>query len=244
MRQASLLETAGFPPEGRIFPVDSFDLPVVDGDHPWVAAHRDEIAGNWRQEVARNPALYDGRMVFQHQLSFADGHVRGKAHLVPFSAFLYWRKEARGPGGFHLFGLPLVISADGALIAIRMAETTANPGRVYCAAGSMDAHDIIDGRCDLDLNMRREVREETDLDLAEAVIDRQYFATHSLNTVTVFRIFRFSLTADAILEKVAAHIAADPVPEITNAVAIRNADPAAHDYAFFMLPILTWLFGK
>jgi hypothetical protein len=244
MRQASLLETAGFPPEGQIFPVKSLDLAVVAGDHPWVAGHRDQVGRNWNEEIAGNPALFDGQMVFQHQLSFVDGHIRGRAHMVPFSAFLYWRREMRGPGGFHLFGLPLVMSADGALIAVRMAETTANPGRVYCAAGSMDADDLIDGRCDLDHNMRREFKEETALDLADAVADPDYFARHSLNTVTVFRIFRFSLTADAILERIAAHIAADPNPEITSAVAIRNADPGAHDYAFFMPSIMKWLFDK
>lgn len=244
MSQASLLETAGFPPDGQIFPVASLDLPVVGGDHPWVTAHREAIAENWIREIARNPALYDGQMVFQHQLSFEGGHIAGRAHMIPFSAFMYWRKEARGPGGFHLFGLPLVMSSDGALIAIRMAETTANPGRVYCAAGSMDAHDLVDGRCDIDLNMRREVLEETGLDLSSAAADPNYFATHSLNTVTVFRIFRFRMTADVILGRVAAHIAADPEPEITNAVAIRSADPAAHDYAFFMPRILKWLFEQ
>lgn len=244
MNGPSLLESAGFPPEGMIFPVRSLDLPVVEGDHPWVAAHRDRIAANWQQEIARNPALYDGRMVFQRALSLADGHISGSAHLVPFSAFLYWRRQAREQGGYHLFGLPLILSSDGALIAIRMAETTANPGRVYCAAGSMDDHDIVGGRCDLALNMRREVREETALDLDAAIADPGYFATHSLNTVTVFRIFRFAETADGILAKVAAHVASDPEPEITNAVAIRTADPAAHDYAFFMLPILKWLFDR
>ena len=245
MTSPSLLESAGFPPEGAIFQVRSLDLPVMGGDHPWVAAHRDRIAVNWEQEIARNPALYDGRMVFQHALAFADGDIRGSGHLVPFSAFLYWRREAREEaGGYHLFGLPLIMSSDGALIAIRMAETTANPGRVYCAAGSMDGHDIIDGRCDLGRNMLREVKEETALDLGDAIADPDYFATHSLNTVTVFRIFRFAETADRILERVAAHIASDPEPEITNAVAIRTADPAAHDYAFFMLPILKWLFDK
>jgi hypothetical protein len=50
------------------------------------------------------------------------------------------------------------------------------------------------------------------------------------------------MTADEIVDRVAGHIAADPEPEITNAVAIRNADSSAHDYAFFMPPILTWLF--
>jgi hypothetical protein len=90
--------------------------------------------------------------------------------------------------------------------------------------------------------MRREVLEETSLDLAEAAADPRYFATHAMNTVTVFRIFRFAMTADAILDRIAAHIATEVEPEITNAVAIRNSDPSAHDYAFFMPPILQWLF--
>jgi len=242
MNQASLLEIEGFPREGAIFPVVSLDLPVEEGNHPWVVENRAEIAENWDEEVARNPALYDGRMVFQRRLRFAGGHIEGRAHMVPFSAFLYWRRNAHRKGGFHLFALPLVMSSDGVLIAIRMAETTANPGRVYCAAGSMDALDVIGGRCDIDVNMRREVLEETGLDLEDAAADPGYFGLHGLSTVTIFRIFRFAMTADEIVGRIAAHIAADPEPEITNAVAIRNADPSAHDYAFFMPPILKWLF--
>jgi 8-oxo-dGTP pyrophosphatase MutT (NUDIX family) len=244
MNTLSLLQSAGFPPEGEVFAVRSLDLPVTEGDHPWVAAHRDAIAANWAEEIARNPALYDGQMVFQHRLAFADGHIAGKAHMAPFSAFLYWRKQPRGPGGHHLFGIPALVSADGALIAIRMAETTANPGRVYFAAGSMDAHDLVDGRCDIDLNMRREVAEETGLDLSEAAVEPDYFAIHAVNSVTIFRLFRFSLSEREMLDRIAAHIAADPDPEITGAVAIRSADPAAHDYASFMPPIIKWLLQR
>lgn len=242
MRQASLLENAGFPPEGRIFPVRSLDLAVGAGEHPWYSAHRAEITANWAQEIAANPKLYDGEMVFQRQLSFADGHIEGRAHMVPFSAFLYWRKAARGPGGFHLLALPVIMSSDGAVIAIRMAETTANPGRVYCAAGSLDSGDIIGGRCDIDLNMRREVLEETGLDLSDAVTDEHYFAVHGMNTVTVGRRFRFGMNADQLLDRIVAHISADPQPEISAGIAIRDADPKAHDYAFFMPPILEFVF--
>jgi 8-oxo-dGTP pyrophosphatase MutT (NUDIX family) len=242
MTVKSPLEGAGFPAEGEIFPLRSIDLPVLEGEHPWHAAHRAEIAANWVNEIAANPALYDGEMVFQRQLTFADGRIEGRAHMVPFSAFLYWRKMARGSGGFHLFGLPLVMTSDGALIAIRMGQHTANPGRVYCAAGSMDRHDIIDGRCDIETNMRREVLEETGLDLDGAQSRSGYFATHGLNTVTIFRIFEFSRSAEQILAEIAAHMATDPEPEIDGAVVIRNADPEAHDYAFFMRPILKWLF--
>jgi 8-oxo-dGTP pyrophosphatase MutT (NUDIX family) len=92
--------------------------------------------------------------------------------------------------------------------------------------------------------MRREVLEETGLDLSDADVEPHYLAMHLLNTVSVFRIFRFPMSAEAIVEHVARHVAGDPDPEITDAVTIRNADPDAHDYAFFMLPILKWLFDK
>jgi 8-oxo-dGTP pyrophosphatase MutT (NUDIX family) len=92
--------------------------------------------------------------------------------------------------------------------------------------------------------MRREVLEETGLDLAEAAAEPHYHALHAVNTVAVFRIFRFPMPADRILDRIATHIAGDPDPEITAALAIRDADPARHDYAFFMPPILKWLFDR
>lgn len=245
MIMKSYLETHGFPPESTVFPVRGTRLPVLPGEHPWRDAHRAETAENWHAETTANPALYDGEMVFQERLDLVDGVIEGRAHMIPFSTFLYWRKTARGPGGCHLFGLPLILSSDGALIAIEMARHTANPGRVYCAAGSMDAHDVIDGACDVDINMRREVLEETGLDLDDAVDRSGYFAAHAHNTVTVFRTYRFAMNADAILDSIAAHIAIDPEPEIDRALAIRSSDPDAHDYAFFMPAILKWLFdGK
>jgi 8-oxo-dGTP pyrophosphatase MutT (NUDIX family) len=244
MKQAQALEHAGFPAEGIIFPVRSLNLPVITGEHPWVTENRPGIAENWAAEIGRNPALYDGQMVFQRQLSLIDGNIAGEAQMIGFSAFLHWRRQEPRHGGFHLFGIPVLFSSDGALIAIRMSQKTANPGRVYFAAGSMDADDVIDGRCDVDFNMQREVMEETGLDLRKARVDPNYFGIHDARAVTIFRIFRFDLTEREMLNRIAAHIATDPDPEISNAVAIRSADPSAHDYAPFMPPLLAWLLDQ
>jgi 8-oxo-dGTP pyrophosphatase MutT (NUDIX family) len=243
MTSSLLAQNHGFPPEGEVFSVRSLDLRVREEPHPWYEENRAAIAANWEHEVAANPKLFDGRMVFQHRVAFRDGHIAGHAHLVPFSAFLYWRKT-RPAGGTHLFSMPFVISADDALVAIRMAETTANPGRVYCPAGSIEPQDVIDGRCDVDFNMRREVLEETGLDLGEAEADPGYFGTQAINTVMIFRLFRFPLPADEIIARIARHIADDPEPEISEALAIRDADPDAHDYTYHMRPALKWLFEK
>ena len=150
------LADAGFPSEGKVFELSSFHLRVLEGSHPWVLENEAAIERNWRQEVAANPHLFNGRMVFQRALSFQDGHIEGSAHMAPFASFLYWRRTGRGKGGYHLFAVPMIVSADGAVMAIRMADTTANPGRVYSPAGSLDADDVKDGLCDLDGNMRRE----------------------------------------------------------------------------------------
>jgi 8-oxo-dGTP pyrophosphatase MutT (NUDIX family) len=244
MSHAVLSTAFGFPPEGEVFTVDRLDLRMLPGEHPWYAENRLEVAENWMREVDANPHLYDGKMAFQREVRLVDGaSIEARAHLVPFSAFLHWRKTGRQPGGTHLFAMPLILSSDNALIAIRMAPHTANPGKIYCPAGSMDEHDIVDGYLDVDRNMRREVLEETGLDLAQSAADAALYATHGLNTVMIFRIFRFQESAEKLLAGIAEHIKHDPEPEISEALAIRSVDEVTDDFTFFMHPVLKWLFG-
>lgn len=242
--KTGLLTDAGFPREGTVFPVSSFQFVVSDEPHPWVLENTDEIARNWERERAANPRLFNGEMVLQRMLWHRSGHVEGRAHMVPFAAFLHWRRSGRGPGAHHLFALPMILSADGAVMAIRMAQTTANPGRVYSPAGSLDAHDVVDGVCDLDANMRRETLEETGLDLAEMATEVGWRALHVANSLSFFRVFRSRLDAEALQARVTMHIAGEPEPEISEIIAIRSPDPAAHDYAPFMPPALEWLFRQ
>ena len=238
------LVEAGFPPEGQVFDVSSFRLAVADGEHPWVTANRDDIARNWEREVSANPNLFNGRMVFQRRLGFSGGHIEGVAHLVPYAAFLHWRRSDRSRGGHHLFAMPIILSTDGAVMMVWMAETTANPGRVYPPAGSLDDSDIAGGFCDLDANMRRETREETGLDLDDMSADAGYRAVHMANAVAMFRIFRSGLTAAELGAVAERHIAAEPEPEISALIAIRSTDPAAHDYPPFMPAVLEWIFRE
>ncbi|PST19140.1 DNA mismatch repair protein MutT [Rhizobium sp. JAB6] len=236
-------DMAGWPPEATVFPVFSIDLAVFPGEHPFHLREREAAQRNWAREIAATPALYDGRMVFQHRLSIVNGAVKGEAYLAPFSTFLWWRKQSERQGGFHLFALPVAVSSDGAIIAIRMASHTANPGQVYCAAGSLDENDIVGGQADVASNMRREVLEETGLYLDDAIAEPQYYASHINHSVTLFRVFRFPWTAEDMLRRIEAHILVSEEDEVEGAVAIRSGDPAAHHYSAAMLPILAWFFG-
>ena len=235
---------AEWPAESRIFPVSSLDLKVIDGPHPYHLSEAEAAASNWMLEIARNPALFDGRMLLQRAVCISDGAVSGEAHVVPYSTFLLWRRTRPRAAAVHLFGMPVLLSGDGAVIAIRMGRHTANPGRVYCAAGSLDAGDIRDGCCDIDGNMAREVSEETGLDLGAAQADPGFHGLCHDGVVVLFKRYRFENTAAELIERIADHIAREPAPEIEEGLAIRCADPQLHAYPGFMPLILDWVFTR
>ncbi|WP_428415352.1 NUDIX hydrolase [Pararhizobium sp.] len=232
-----------WPGDRLIFPVDRIQVEVSDAPHPFCLAHEAEITANWDREVAANPALFDGRMLLMRALELGGGALSGTCHIVPFSAFLLWRKTRPAGAALHLFGLPVIVSSDGAVIAIRMGQHTANPGRVYCAAGSLDPGDISGGYCDIDGNMAREVMEETGLALSDAKSVSGFRGLRHQDAVTLFRAYHFEETAAELIDRIFAHIAADPEPEIDAALDIRTADPGQHPYPPFMPPVLQWVFG-
>ncbi|MCM2472092.1 NUDIX hydrolase [Rhizobium sp. CG5] len=233
-----------WPAEETVFPVSEIRLRISDGDYPFPPEVEAAAADNWSREIAANPALFNGRMLFQRRLSMGGDTIAGEGHVIPYATYLWWRRQAEPSFGYHLFALPVPVSSDGAVIAVRMSPHTANPGQVYCAAGSLEPGDVVDGHADLGANMAREVMEETGLDLGEAQADPQFYASYRQRRVTVFRLYRFALTADEMLERIAAHMAVDEEKEISGAVAIRSADPQAHAYNRAMLPMLDWYFNR
>jgi 8-oxo-dGTP pyrophosphatase MutT (NUDIX family) len=239
-----LEETTGWPAANTIFAVDTIDLKVLPGEHPLLLQNGNAVEANWQREIAANPMLYDGGMVLQRHLSVTPGSISGEAYMAPFSTFLWWRKQVDRTGAFHLFAYPVIASSDGALVAIKMGEHTANPGSVYFAAGSLDEHDVFEGKCDLESNMRREVAEETGLDLSDAVADGGYHAVHSNRAVTVFRVFRFRQTAEELAAAIERHMPDAEDQEIAGPIVIRSADPAAQPYHGSMPLILDWFFDN
>ncbi len=232
-----------WPPEKMLFPVRQVTLAVEPGDHPFHLAEREAAARNWREEVSRNPALFEGKIVFQRRLDFQEGTICGTGHIIPYSTFLWWRSQPAPTSGFHLFGFPVIVSSDGAIIAVRMSEHTANPGQVYCAAGSLDDGDVVEGHCDLIGNMLREVREETGLELTADETDDRLFASHQRRRVTIYQFFRRRENARELVERIEEHMRGEERAEIAGAVAIRSADPSAHRYAAAMLPLIHWFFS-
>ncbi len=233
----------GFPEDGRLFPIRSVRIRVEPGPHPLYLARKADIEANWREEVARNPHLFNGRLILLADLALAGDAIEARGHVVPYATHLWWRRQEDRGRAFHAFSWAVPISSDGAVIAIRMGAATANPGMVYCAAGSLEPEDVTDGVVDIEGNMRREVLEETGLDLALARPDPLAWGTFRNHSLMMSRVYHFPFTAEEIIARVRRHMVTDHEKEIDDVLAIRSADPTAHRYAVFMIPLLERIFG-
>lgn len=236
--------TLRMPADGVIVPLTGYDVVLKDGPHPVYLERMAEIEANWLAEHAANPALFNGRMLMHSNVHIDPmGRMASEAHLSPYSTMLWWRKQPDRPMAEHLFSMAIPITSDGALLAVEMSAHTANPGRIYCAAGSLDQHDLVDGRADLDSNMMREVREETGLDLAEALDVSGYFGVRVNRATVVFRFFRLPHDTSTCTDMIFRHMEADEEKEIARPVFIRDNRIDVHKFPTFMPPIIDMIFG-
>lgn len=231
-------------PPNMILPVDEIDVRLDPTPHPFERDNADAIAAGWKEYSAANPALFDGTMVLLSALTYDDGRLRGVSHAVRYSTFLHWRRHSDTPDAHHAFAHAMPVSGDGAVVAIRMAPHTLNAGKVYFAAGSFEPEDFVDGQVDMHRNMAREVAEETGLDLDGAQAEQRHHLISTPGGVVIFRRYRFAETAGELTERIHAHIAADPDPEISEPVVIRDAAERPEGLMPYMPALIDWHFSN
>jgi hypothetical protein len=230
-------------PRDAILPVERIKVRLDPGQHPFERDNAQAIAENWRREVEAKPALFDGTVVLLADLAYRDGVLSGTCHAVRYATFMFWRSNRATPGAAHAFAHAMLVSGDGALVAIRMGAHTVNAGRVYFAAGSFEPVDFSNGLVDVDANMKREVREETGLDLETAKPDRSCHVLATGRGTVIFRRYRMAEPAARIAALIKAHIAQETEPEISAPVIIRSACDMPEGLMPHMLPLVRWHFA-
>ncbi|CAN7662264.1 hypothetical protein LJR234_005371 [Mesorhizobium amorphae] len=230
-------------PRNVILPVDAVDVRLDPGPHPFARDNERTIAENWQREIEANPALFDGTVVLLSALAYRDRRLVGRCHAVNYSTFMLWRKRRENSGAEHAYAHAMLVAGDNALVAIRMGPHTVNAGRVYFAAGSFEPIDFRDGLVDVDVNMMREVGEETGIDLSGAQRGQRYYALSSPSGTVIFRHYRVGEPADEIARRISAFVATEAEPEIEGPVIIRHAGDLPEGLMGYMKPLIEWHFA-
>lgn len=142
---------------------------------------RSEIMRYWNSVMHGNNRLWNGVFYMFTDVKIENSVLFARGHKTDFATFLYWRDHGRSDQLTHITGTTFPQFADGALLAIKMADHTANAGKIYFPAGAFDGDDIVDGSFDVTINIRRELQEEIGLDMQESWISGPLLASNDHN---------------------------------------------------------------
>ncbi len=199
---------------------------------PWAFAteRRAEIDAWFAARQRENPALWNGRVLLLHDHAMADGVFSGRYLETDFASFAAWRAWGRPTAAIRdCFGAAAIITADGACLLGVMGPHTINSGRIYFPCGTPDLDDLVGDHVDLDLSVRRELNEETGLDVAEFNAEPGWTAVFDESLIAHIKVLRSRDSATALRQRVLDYLARERQPELADIRIVRS--PADFDPA-------------
>ncbi len=207
--------------------VDALDFRLSAGAWDFARERAAEIAAHWRQRVADQPKLFNGRvlMLGPHAIE-RRGHLRvlaGDFVETDFAAFLAWREfGSPASSACNGFSMAALQGADGAFLLGEMAPHTASAGAIYFPAGTPDRQDVAGDVVDLEASARRELFEETGLRAHEADIAPGWVVVRAPGRVACMKPMRLATTAEAAKARIDAWLAAEIHPEFSRMHVVRG----------------------
>jgi 8-oxo-dGTP pyrophosphatase MutT (NUDIX family) len=220
--------------------VERLDFRFVPKRWAFADERRTEIDAHFAAAQRANPRLWNGRVLILHEQHTASEICQGaflETDYASFHAWLDWGRPAASV--WDCFGAAAVMGSDGTFLLGRMAEHTANAGRVYFPCGTPDLDDIRDGRVDFDHSVARELKEETGLDAAEFAAEPGWTLVHEVNRLVAYKVLLATEPVQALAARVRDHLARghdDELAAVQLAGGLADLDSAMPDYvvAFLM----------
>jgi 8-oxo-dGTP pyrophosphatase MutT (NUDIX family) len=151
-----------------------------------------------------------------HRQVVANGVLRGDYLETDYASFAAWRHWGRPAAGVHdCFGAAAVATSDGAFLVGVMGPHTANSGQMYFPCGTPEPRDVVGEKVDLDLSLRRELKEETGLDAANFEAEPRWTMVVDGPLIAQIKVLHAEQTAAVLRERVLAHLASESHPELS-----------------------------
>ncbi len=192
---------------------------------PWVFAEENstEISAHWQRAVAARPKLFNGIVYLLRQGALEGQTFRGNFVRAEFKSFLFWRESGHPDLSVRDgFGSAVIRSAEGHVLLGRQTSGNVNAGLAYPPGGFIDTRDVSGDAIDIEASVARELSEETGLEPSELAREPGYLLTRAGPLVSIGIEWRSPLPADALRERILAHVARQPEPELADVVVVRS----------------------
>jgi hypothetical protein len=156
------------PPDSEIISIDHVEITLEPRSWEFAIERRGEIDRYFAHLKSKRSFLWNGRKLLTRRYAVRDGVLRGACFETDYASFLAWRDwDFPDPSVYNVFAAAALRAADGAYLVGEMAQYTASAGRISFPSGAPEPADIDGGMLDLLGNLRRELKEETGIDMDE-----------------------------------------------------------------------------
>jgi 8-oxo-dGTP pyrophosphatase MutT (NUDIX family) len=227
-----------------VFRVERLELSFSPKPWDFAVEKRAEIDAYFAGLQRQKPKIWNGRVLLLHHQLVSDGVFKGDYLETDYASFAAWAAWGRPKANVRdCFGAAAVVASDGAVLLGVMGAHTYNAGLIYFPCGTPDPDDIVDGKVDLDLSVRRELKEETGLDVAELSAEPGWTTVVDGALIVQIKLLRADESAEALRARMLDHIAREQQPELADIRIVRG--PADFDKAMprFVTAVLTHHFG-
>ncbi len=131
---------------GEVVPLDRLDMRFSRREWAFARVHRDAIERHFAARLAKQPKLWNGKVLLLREFAFRDRTLEGEYSAVDFASFLAWAdwgfpdEQARS-----CFAMVALQANDDAFLLGVMGPNTVNSGAIYFPAGSPDMSDVDGG---------------------------------------------------------------------------------------------------
>jgi 8-oxo-dGTP pyrophosphatase MutT (NUDIX family) len=221
-------------PEIEIIEIDRIEFKVEPWSWEFSDARRPEIDRFFANMQRERSHLWNGRVMMLRSYEVRDRVLYGSCFETDYASFVAWRDwDFPDPSVFNIFPASALRGVDGGFVVGEMAPSTAGAGQVCFPGGTPDLDDIVEGGVlDVARNQRRELMEETGLDLDEFTVSG-WTIVHDRGFFALMKRIRPPLSAEDLRTRILRYLAGDPHPEFVEIKILRrpaDLDSRMRDY--------------
>jgi 8-oxo-dGTP pyrophosphatase MutT (NUDIX family) len=169
------------------------------------------------------------------RFAIESGVLRGSSFETDYASFLAWRDWGCPDAGvFNVFAAAALQAADGAYLVGRMAPFTSSAGQWLFPCGSPDPKDVSAGTLDLAGSARRELFEETGLDIGAMQAETGWTMVRDNGFVALIKRVIASESAEDLRTRIVRHLAGEAQPEFSEIRILRGIADVDKDMPPFL----------
>jgi hypothetical protein len=236
-----LRKAAGMSPQSaQVINLDRVEISAEPWPWEFAITRRNEITRYFARKQRKQPGLWNGQVLLMHRYTISNRVLRGSCFITEFASFLAWRDWNYPDSNIRdFFAAAGLCAADGAYLLGEMGLHTSRAGLCYFPCGTPEPADLdINGDLDLVVNLRRELREETGIELKELQAEPGWTLVHDRGILALIKRLTALESADQLRSRILCHLASEHLPELNDIHIVNGPADIDHRIAPFVVAYL------